>query len=122
VIIVTTIDGINRKADYFRRSLYRAKENGVNIRIIAPITKENLASAKRLAEHAEVRHTDSVIGRYIVVDDKQITFMLVDDDKVHPNYDSGVWVNSPFFAKSVVGMVNSAWQKMTTLKKITGNN
>jgi HTH-type transcriptional regulator, sugar sensing transcriptional regulator len=122
IIIVTTKEGLLRKADHFRRSLYRAKENGVDIKIIAPISKDNLVAAKKLSEFAEVRHSDTPLGRYIIVDDKQVTFMLVEDDKVHPNYDSGVWVNSPFFAKSVSGMISATWQKLQPAKKIVGNN
>jgi len=118
IIIVTTKEGLTRKAESFRRALYRAKENGVDIKIVAPITEENMAAAKKLSEYAEIRHTDHPMGRFVVVDGSQITFMLVDDSEVHPNYDSGVWVNSPFFAQTVSDMFEINWKKFTPMKKL----
>jgi HTH-type transcriptional regulator, sugar sensing transcriptional regulator len=117
IVIATTADGLERKADSFRRALYRAKENGVNIRIVAPITKENQSSAKKLSEYADVRNTDTPLGRFIIVDEKQVTFMLIDDTKVHPNYDSGVWVNTPFFANTLSIMFEASWKKLSSLKQ-----
>ena len=48
---------------------------------------------------------DSVHGRFegkveagegkLIVDGKEIIFMILDDDEVHPTYDVGIWVNSP---------------------------
>jgi len=117
IVITTTEQGLIRKADYFRRSLYRAKENGVKIRIAAPITKNNMQAAKKLAEYAEIRNSVSVIGRFVIIDNKQITFMLLDDENVHSNYDSGVWVNTPFFANGVTTMFETNWSKLSKLKK-----
>lgn len=117
IIIATTAEGLIRKADYFRRSIYRANENGVKVRIVAPITKESKSAAKRLSEYAEIKHSDKVLGRFVIVDNKQITFMLLNDESVHSNYDSGVWVNSPFFASTVTGMFDLNWQKLPKIKK-----
>ena len=38
-------------------------------------------------------------------------FMILDDDKVHPNYDVGLWLNAEFFAKSLEQMFEVAWSK-----------
>ncbi|MCB9358536.1 TrmB family transcriptional regulator [Candidatus Woesearchaeota archaeon] len=118
ITIVTTKDGLNRKAESFRRALYRAKENGVKIQIVAPITKDNMEAAKKLSEYADVRNSDANLGRFIIVDDNQLTFMLVDDADVHPNYDSGVWVNSPFFAATMSSLFALNWKKLTPLNKL----
>ena len=118
IIIATTAEGLIRKADYFRRSLYRAKESGVNILIAAPVTKDSKAAAKKLAEYAEIKNTESVIGRFVIVDNKQVTFMLLNDEGVHSNYDSGVWVNTPFFANALTNMFNLTWDKLPKLRKI----
>jgi sugar-specific transcriptional regulator TrmB len=119
VTIVTTKEGIVRKSDSLRRALYRAKEKGVKIKIIAPITKENSEAAKKLSEYGEVRHTDSSVGRFVLIDDKQVTFMLVNDENIHPNYDSGVWISSPFFAQTLSMLLDISWQKLTPLSKLT---
>ena len=118
IIIATTEQGLMRKSESFRRALYRAKENGVDIKIVAPITNENMPAAKKLSEYAELKHIDDPLGRFVVIDGAQITFMLVNDTEVHPNYDSGVWVNSPFFAQTVSNMFDLNWKKLTSLKKL----
>ncbi|MFT4303295.1 MAG: TrmB family transcriptional regulator [Candidatus Woesearchaeota archaeon] len=118
IIVVTTHDGLIRKADSFRRVLYRAKENGVKIQIVAPINKDNIEAARKLSDYADIRHCPDILGRFIVVDDTQITFMLVSDSEVHPNYDSGVWVNSPFFASTMSNLFSLNWKKLTPLNKL----
>ncbi|KHO53179.1 MAG: hypothetical protein QT09_C0016G0019 [archaeon GW2011_AR18] len=32
------------------------------------------------------------------------------DDNVHPTYDVGVWVNTPFFAGALENMFDLAWK------------
>jgi len=111
IVIVTTEEGLKRKGENFRRALYRAKGNGVDIKIVAPITDTNRESAEKLSEYAEVRNTDVSLGRFVIVDGKQITFML-SDESVHPNYDSGVWINSEFFSQTVVNMFKINWNNL----------
>jgi len=117
IIISTTEEGLKRKAEAFRRAFYRAKEMGVDIKIIAPITKNNSSVAEKLSEYAKVKHTDAPIGRFVIVDNTQITFMLVGDNDIHPNYDSGVWVNSSFFAQTVANMFEATWKKLKSVEK-----
>jgi len=44
--------------------------------------------------------------RFCIVDDSQVTVMLTDDEKVHPNYDLAVWMNSPFFSNTLKSTIN----------------
>jgi len=37
--------------------------------------------------------------------------MVLDDADAHPNYDFGVWVNTPSFAKSFENIFNMLWEK-----------
>jgi len=37
---------------------------------------------------------------------------------VHPSYDIGVWINTPFFANSMMQMFDLAWKGMTPVNKI----
>jgi len=38
-------------------------------------------------------------------------FMVLDDDKVHPNYDVAVWLNAEFFARALEQLFEIAWLK-----------
>lgn len=117
-VIVTTADGLGRKMESLMPALEKAKRRGVAIKIAAPITAENYKVAKELSKIAEVRGMNKSHGRFTVVDDKQLMFMLLDDKTVHPNYDVAVWLSSEFFAKSLGQMFELAWSNFTPLSKI----
>lgn len=51
-----------------------------------------------------------------IVDGKQLMFMLLDDEKFHPNYDTGVWINTEFFAQALEQFVDLAWKDMKPVK------
>jgi hypothetical protein len=40
--------------------------------------------------------------------------MLIDDKEVHPTYDIGLWVNTPFFAKAISAMFDTNWENGST--------
>ncbi|MBU1030498.1 MAG: helix-turn-helix domain-containing protein [Nanoarchaeota archaeon] len=117
ITIVTTENGLIRKADVFKRSFKKAKERGVTIRIAAPITQNTKEIMKELSEFAEIRNT-KMKARFVVVDGKEITFMLLNDDAVHPSYDIGVWINTPFFASTVEELFELAWNVMKKAEQL----
>jgi hypothetical protein len=43
-------------------------------------------------------------------------FMLLDDEKFHPNYDIGIWINTEFFALALEQMFELAWKEMKQVK------
>lgn len=111
VVLQTTAKGLSRKAEEFARAMKKAKARGVKIRVAAPITKENKNVLKELSKYAEVRHTDEK-SRFMIVDTKDIAFMVADDEKVHPTYDVGIWVNTEFFAATLERMFDEGWSKL----------
>ena len=115
ITIVTTADGMNRKAEMLLPSLEKAKKSGVDIRIAAPITAANKEVAKDFSRVAEVRHLERLKARFMIVDSQQLMFMLLDDEQVHPNYDVGVWLNTEFFAQALEQLFEIAWK---TFKKL----
>lgn len=118
VILTTTSKGVMRKVESLRPVLERLKKRGVKIKLAAPITKENLAMAKDVSKIADVRSVNKLDARFCVVDGKEVTFMVMNDNDVHPSYDIGVWVNSPYFATALEGMFNLSWKSMTPIEKV----
>ncbi|MEM2915855.1 MAG: helix-turn-helix domain-containing protein [Candidatus Woesearchaeota archaeon] len=116
VSILTTEQGLLRKLESLGGVLSKAKERGVRIRIAAPLTKTSHAAAKALSTHAQVRHVDDAKARFVVVDGKSVTFMVLDDTTTHPNYDFGIWVNTESFAKSFENIFNTLWENGKTVK------
>lgn len=111
VTIMTTPQGFIRKVEGLKPVFEKLKKKGVKIRIAAQFTKETKDALKDVSEVAEVRHADSK-ARFCIVDGKELVFMIMDDQEVHPTYDVGIWVTTPFFASALEGMFNVAWKGM----------
>jgi len=120
VSIMTTSKGLIRKIEFLKSTLEKLKRKGVNIKIVAPINKECMDVARDLSKIAEVKsvNNNKLAGRFMIVDGKQVMFMVMDDDKVHPTYDIGVWVTTPYFASTLDNFFATAWKEMTPLAKV----
>lgn len=117
-VIVTSAEGLNRKMEALMPSIQRAKKKGIKVKIAAPINEDNIKVAKDLAKYADVRALDKSHGRFAIVDNDQMMFMLLDDKTVHPNYDVSVWLSSGYFAKSLSQMFDLAWSGFTPIAKV----
>lgn len=112
IILVTTVDGLNRKLEILLPSLEKAKKRGVTVKIAAPIDATNKKVAADFSKVAEVRGTKDLKARFLIIDGEQIMFMLLDDVEVHPTYDLGVWINTPFFSQALSQLFDIAWKDM----------
>ncbi len=115
VSIMTTSQGFLRKIEGLGDVFAALKKRGVKIRIAAPLTKETESTAKELAGVAEIKNTTAK-ARFVVVDGKEIVFMIMDDEEVHPTYDIGIWINSPFFSSAIENLFDVAWKAMKEVK------
>ena len=118
VTLVTTTRGIQRKVEGLKPVFEKLKERGVDIKIAAPLTPACADAVKDISDVAEVRHMDNLNARFCIIDGKEIIFMVLDDKDVHPTYDVGIWVNTPFFANALEGLFDLAWQDMKKPEQI----
>ena len=109
---MTTEKGFLRKVEGLKATMEKVKKKGVKIRIAAPLGKESKKIAEELKGIAEVRHNDKVNSRFVTVDGKDLVFMMLDDKEVHPSYDLGIWVKSPYFTGSIETMFNNTWEQL----------
>jgi len=115
VTMSTTTAGFIRKVEGLRPVFEQLKKRGVTIRIAAPLSKDAEHAAKELDGIAEIRST-SVKARFVIVDSKELIFMIMDDETVHPTYDVGIWINTPFFAAALEQYFELAWNEMKEVK------
>lgn len=108
VTIMTTSQGLIRKIEGMKPLFQQITERGVKVRIAAPLTQETEKAVKEMDGIAEIRNADSN-ARFCIVDGKQLVFMVMNDKDVHPTYDVGIWINTPFFASALEGLFNTAW-------------
>ncbi len=116
VTLITTAEGLNRKLEALMPSFEKCKKRGVKIRIAAPIDSNNIKIARELKKVAEVKNLEKIKARFMIIDSTQLMFMLLDDEKFHPNYDVGIWINTQFFAQALEQMFELAWKEMKVVK------
>ncbi len=112
VNIITTNQGFLRKAEGLKHVFQELKQKGVTIRIAAPVGKDEKEIIKELKDMVEVKNSKDINARFCTVDGKQVTFMVLDDKDVHPNYDIGIWANSQYFASALDNLFELAWKNM----------
>ncbi len=117
VSLMTTSGGLLRKIEGMKPTFEKIKKRGVKIRIAAPLTKECSMAIKDLGDVAEVRHSTSK-ARFCIVDGSEVIFMIMDDAEVHPTYDVGVWINTPFFSSALENLFDLAWKGMKPAKEV----
>ncbi len=117
ITIVTTREGLNRKMEALLPTLEKCKKRGVKIKIAAPVDNSNINIAKDFKKIAEVRDIEGRIkARFVIVDSNQLIFMLLDDEKFHPNYDVGIWINTEFFAQALEQMFEIMWKELKQVR------
>ena len=111
IVLMTTEDGLSRKSKMLKKALNKNKRKNLDVKVIAPITNKNKEEYNELKNLMKIKNQDSINARFLAIDDKELMFMLTDDKKINPSYDSAVWVSSEFFTKSFVNLFNSVWDK-----------
>lgn len=111
VNIMTTGSGFMRKAEALKPTFESVKKRGVKIRIITPHSKDHKKLVSNLKGLADVKIVKDVGARFCTVDGKDFMFMALDDKDVHPTYDLGVWVKTPYFTSAMDGMFETLWNK-----------
>ena len=115
-ILITTEEGLQRKAEYFARAFKKASERGVKIRVAAPITDATNDALNLIKPYVELRNLKDVRARFALADGRELAFLLFDDDQIHPTYDVGVWVSTPFFATALQSLFDVAWKTLEVVQ------
>ncbi len=106
--LLTTSTGLSELADNHLHLIKKAAESGVSIKIVAPLSKDNIDVAKNISKYAQVRniedmeHVEGIGGRFCIVDGQEFIFGLTDDKKTHPTQDVAFWTQSSHAASSVM--------------------
>jgi sugar-specific transcriptional regulator TrmB len=119
VIIITNEDGLLRKSNLLQKTLKKASDRKVKIKIAADISKKYALSIIEKLNFADIRHSGKLQGRFFVIDNSHVVFPFLDGIEIHSSYDGGIWINTPNIAKSLTTMFNSFWKDMTPIEKLT---
>ncbi len=105
--VATSEQGLNDIYENHSDLLEEAREQGVNVRILAPVTDNNRNAYENLSNVAEVRHLDEgnefdmPNGRFAIVDNDGLTVSMTGED-VHSTQDTAFWTRSDHLAESTM--------------------
>ena len=122
ITIMTTTEGFIRDISSLLPIFEKAVKKGISIKIATSITSECAETVKLFDNIAEVKHIDHIEARFIIVDSKEILFMLLNDKEVHPTYDVGIWVNTEFFASAMESLLLETWNKLKLAKTMVASS
>ena len=97
VLISTTQQEFKEYIGKFKPLFEKLKKKNIKIKILTQIKNSNKKYVDEIKKFAEVQHTSNK-ARFCIVDGKEIIFMVINDNEVHPTYDVGIWVNTPLAA------------------------
>lgn len=104
--IVTTPEGLNEIFENHLATLRKAKEKGVEIKIITNDTERCADAIKALSGIAEIRIANEkeipLNGRFTIVDGSELVFSLTDAKAVHETQDMAVWSKSEHAAGNLL--------------------
>ncbi|HLD42747.1 MAG TPA: helix-turn-helix domain-containing protein [Candidatus Nanoarchaeia archaeon] len=107
ILISTTSSGLGNKLGQFKGMLEKASQRGAKVRISAPITKSPLPQLGG-SHGIEVRSLKTT-GRFCIIDQRDVVLMLMDDKDAHPNYDTAIWLRSPYLATTLSSYFDQEW-------------
>ncbi|MFT4892749.1 MAG: sugar-specific transcriptional regulator TrmB [Candidatus Nanohaloarchaea archaeon] len=107
--IVTSEEGLNDLYENHSDLLKSARENGVNVKVLAPVTDKNRDSFEEMKEFSDVRHLqgndfDVPEGRFAIIDNDALT-MSMTHDEVHETQDTAFWTKSDHMAEQTMDPV-----------------
>jgi len=120
--IATTEKGLRDLVENHADLLKEAKDAGVNVKVLAPVTDSNKEAYEQLGNYAEVRHLENreefeiPDGRFAIVDDDMT--MSMTHDEVHSTQDTAFWTRSDHMSKETMEPVfDMLWHHSSDPKK-----
>jgi sugar-specific transcriptional regulator TrmB len=118
VLAATTEKGIIRKLFRHNDKLKAAVKRGVDVRLLAPITKSNAEVVRDAVEDFMLQHGNAISARFVLSDDKKGVIILHGDEEgVSQHSETGLLINSPYFIKALGHFFEHKWAKTLSLEK-----
>jgi sugar-specific transcriptional regulator TrmB len=122
---IVTITSLESFRGFFTETrLRKCVENDVSIRIMAPITVENLRTAQELSNYCEVKHLPASYLRTTLVDRSylfQFKTPNSEPEKMeNPKYfENTFYTNDPEYIEKTETMLNELWRNARILSSVT---
>jgi sugar-specific transcriptional regulator TrmB len=121
LLAATTEKGVVRKLFRHKEKLSKAARRGVDVRVLAPITKSNAEIVRDAVEDFILQHGNSVSARFVLSDDRRGVIILHGDEEgVAQHTEMGLLINSPYFIRALGHFFEHKWAKTTPLDERLG--
>lgn len=114
--ILTSEKGLNELREKHGDLLKEARDDGINVKVLCPVTDENREAFEEISSYADVRHLDEnelpsvPDGRFTIVDDDAT--MSLTHDEVHSTQDTHFWSKSDHMAEEMLEpMFDNLWDQ-----------
>ncbi|MEM4181635.1 MAG: helix-turn-helix domain-containing protein [Candidatus Pacearchaeota archaeon] len=107
VYFVSSAFELNTKLKMFQEIFSKLKKRGVDIKVIIPEEDEAKKISKKLGIEIKPRRIN---GRFLVVDNEEILFMVKPINEKDDDRENAFWINSFYFANSLAYLFEVAWR------------
>ena len=96
VLISATQDEFVEPSSRLKFIFKKLKNKNINIKIkiMTQVNDFTKKSVNEIKNFAEIKNTNNK-SRFVIVDGKEMVFMVLNGSDMHPSYDVAIWVNSP---------------------------
>ena len=120
IILITSSVGINKISE--SKMFKKRFQNGIKLRIMAPIDLDNLGAAKELSKHHEIRHVSINYLTMLIADGKHL--FIFKSPPLEAEIDSPFYfgetfyTNDPKYLERTNGLLNDIWKRGTAISEI----
>ncbi len=122
IIILTSPKGVIRT--WKNKALLKNwQEKSVCVKIMAPVTSENLEAARELSKHVAIKHIAACHSRITIVDGKhlfQFKTPLPDQEKLEgiQHFESTIYTNELEYVQRTKDVLNGIWMEAFDLARV----
>lgn len=108
--------GLIRAYKAHAEPIERARKNGANIKLLAPITTSNRTVAKEIAEIVELKATARPITHFVSVDCKHLIVLesMPEDADTRAGHDVAIWTTNTLLIELFEHLFDEVWRSTPT--------
>ena len=96
------------------------REKDVSVKIMAPITSENLKAARELSKYSAVKHIPACYSRVTLVDGKHLFQFKIPQEKLEgiQHFENAIYTNNLEYVQRTSGIINEIWNDSFDISKV----
>ena len=120
ILIMTSSKGVIN-AWKSKTLLEKWQEKGVSVKIIAPITSENLKAARELSKYSAVKHIPACYSRVTLFDEKHLFQFKILQEKLEgiQHFENAIYTNDLEYVQRTRDMLNEIWNDAFDISTVT---